>query len=217
MVSRSLRLRALRHITGLLGLAGAAIGLAPACATDFLLTSSNVVIDAPAPLFTTSTVTGQLSLSDGILPGQSFGSASITGATFSFGGIPATLADIVAGSAPDPVQAFGTRSADGLSFSVFDFRFSLPATVKGCSFICAGQIVINSPTGPNDPSNFIAIDDLAGDTTSIVSSFTPRFDRVAGAVPEAPAWALMIAGFGLTGAALRQRRTVRPYAGSAAA
>ncbi len=206
MSSRSPFFQTPRYAGIVFGILGMAMATSPADATDFVLTSSKVVIDAPAPLFTNSTVMGTLRLSDAVLPGQSFGAASITGLMFTFGGIPATLADIVAGGAPDPVQAFGTRSADGSSFSVFDLRFSLPTTVKGCSFICAGQIVINSPIGPNDPSNFIAIDDSAGTTTSVISSFTPRFAIVSSAVPDAPVWALLLTGFGVVGSGLRRLR-----------
>lgn len=212
MSSRSPAFNLSRYAVIIVGIASLAAG--PAGATDFVLTSSNVVVDAPAPLFTTASVMGTLSLSDAILPGQSFGSASITGAMFNFGGIPASLADIVAASAPDAVQAFGTRSADGLSFSVFDFRFGLPTTVPGCSFPCAGQIIINSPIGPNDPSNFIAIDDAGGTTLSVISSFTPRFELAMSAVPDAPAWSLMITGFGLAGLGLRRQRARCPHAGA---
>ena len=113
--------------------------------------------------------------------------------------------------APGPVQLFGTRSADGTTFSVFDFRFGFPTTTPGCSFVCAGDIIINSPIGPNDPSNFIALDDFdTGETLSVIDSFDPHFTAVAAAVPEPAAWLFLIAGFGLTGAALRRRGALRP-------
>lgn len=179
-------------------------GLAPttAEATIFQLTGSNLVVDQPAPLFTSNIITGTLTLADTILPGDSFGSASITALTLNFGGIMGTLADIKADVFPGDVQAFGTRSLDGQSFSVFDLRFGFAPTVAGCSFVCAGQIVINSPIGPNDPSNFIASNDIGQNTLSVIRSYTPSF----GLVPEPASWAMMIAGFGLVGTTLRSSR-----------
>ncbi len=177
-------------------------------ATVFRLTGSDVVVDQPAPLFTSSSVTGTLTLADTVKPGDSFGSAAITALTLNFGGIIGTLSDIQADIFPGDVQAFGTRSLDGRSFSVFDLRFGFAPTVAGCSFVCAGQIIINSPIGPNDPSNFIAIDDFNGESLSVISSFTPNF----GLVPEPASWAMMIAGFALVGCAMRRRVTSVTYA-----
>lgn len=171
-------------------------------AAVFRLSATDVVIDQPAPLFTTSTVTGLLTLDDSIRPGDSFGSGAILALTLNFGGVVGTLADIQADIAPGDVQGFGTRSLDGKSFSVFDLRFGFAPTVPGCSFVCAGQIVINRPIGPADPSNFIAIDDPDVTTLSVISSFTPLFAFV----PEPQSWAMFIAGFGMLGIAMRQRR-----------
>jgi PEP-CTERM motif len=105
------------------------------------------------------------------------------------------------------VQLFGTRSADGNSLSVLDFRYGFPPSHAGCSFVCAGQIIINSPIGPNDPSNFIAIDDIDGNTLSVIESFTPHFTLLAGAVPEPSTWAMMILGFCGIGFMTYRRRT----------
>lgn len=184
----------------------------PASAAVFRLTATDVVIDQPAPLFTSDNITGFLTLSDDITPSESFGSASILDLTLNFGGITGTLVDIKADIFPGDVQGFGTRSADGLSFSVFDLRFGFPSTKPGCSFFCVGQIIINSPIGPNDPSNFFAFDDFEGDTLSVISSFTPQF----GLVPEPGVWAMLVAGFGFVGVGLRRRRgsaAVGPAAG----
>ena len=186
-----------------IGLAAAALGLGgPAQATVFRLTATDVVIQNPSPLFASPTITGTLTLDDSVRPGDSFGSGSIAALTLNFGGIIGTLDDIAADVVPGPVQGFGTRSADGRRFSVFDLRFGFQPGVAGCSFVCAGQIIINSPTGPNDPSNFIALDDIEGTSLSVIESFTPQFQ----AVPEPASWAMLIAGFGLTGAAMRRRR-----------
>ena len=184
----------------------------------FVLTARDVVVDPPAPLFTSVSVSGALTLSDLILQGESFGSSSVTDFAFDFGGIKATLADARADIFPGPVQVFGTRSLDGKSFSVFDLRFGLPPSVKGCGFVCAGQIVINSPIGPADPSNFIALDDPAGDTLSVISSFTPSFSRLAASVPEPATWTMLLMGvFGLGGvprhARSRDQSADRPSTG----
>ena len=188
-------------LTLCLGAAGAAE------ATVFNLTATDVVIANPSPLFTSGLITGSLTLDNAIAPGQSFGSASVTALTLDFGGITGNLADVQAEIAPGPVQLFGTRSADGQGFSVFDFRFGFPTTTPGCSFVCAGQILINSPIGGADPSNFIALDDFdTGQTLSIIDSFTPHFQVVGGGVPEPATWLLAIVGMGLTGLTLRRRR-----------
>jgi PEP-CTERM motif len=54
--------------------------------------------------------------------------------------------------------------------------------------------------GPSGPPTALHVAGLAG---------TADLTNVAG-VPEPSAWALMIAGFGLTGAAMRRRRTLTP-------
>jgi hypothetical protein len=167
----------------------------------FRLIATDIVIDEPAPLFANGSIGGLLTLDDSIAPGESFGADAILGLSLSFGGISGSLADIAASAAPGGVQAFGTLSADGRSLSVFDLRFGFPDTVAGCSFVCAGQIIIDSPIGGGDVSNFIAIDDLDAASLSVISSYTARFQ----AVPEPATWALFIAGFGLAGAALRRR------------
>jgi PEP-CTERM motif len=183
-------------------LVGSAPG--PANAVVFGLTATDVVVDSPVPLFTSNIISGTLTLADSVAPGESFGSAAVTGITLDIGGIAGTLADVQADIAPGSVQLFGTRSADGNSLSVLDFRYGFPPSHAGCSFVCAGQIVINSPIGPNDPSNFFAIDDLGGN--SVIESFTPHFTLLAGAVPEPSTWAMMILGFAGVGFLAYRRR-----------
>lgn len=181
-------------------------------ATVFSLTGADIVTTPPTPLFSDPiSITGTFTLDDSILPGDSFGSGALTALTLNFGGIVGTLADVQADIAPGPVQLFGTRSLDGDGFSVLDFRFGFsPATTPGCSFFCAGQIIINSPIGPNDPSSFFAADDPDAETLSLIDSFTPQFAQVA-VVPEIESWTMMITGFGLAGVVLRRRRrNVKP-------
>lgn len=184
----------------LLTLALCAIPTAAAQAAVFTLTATDVVVEQPAPLFSSDRIRGTLTLDDSIQPGDSFGAASIVDLTLVFGGIMGTLVDIEADLG---LQGFGTRSADGQSFSVLDLRFGFVNTTPGCSFFCVGQIIINSPIGPNDPSNFFALDDFNGDSLSVISSFTPQFALV----PEPATWAMLVAGFGLVGAGLRKQRS----------
>ena len=181
---------------------------APTSAATFLLTASNIDIAQPSPLFTSATVSGTITLSDTVLPGQSFSSNDLLGAHFNFAGIKGSLADIQSDIAPAPIQIFGTRSTDGKSFSVFDFRFGFAPSTPGCSFVCAGQIIINSPIGPNDPSNFIALNDIEGNSLSVINSFTPQFMLSAG-VPEPSTWAIMLVGVGAVGGAMRHSRKGR--------
>lgn len=184
------------------GLAVVGAAPMPALATVFRLQATNVVIDQPAPLFTSNLISGTLTLADSVAPGASFSSADLTGLNLDFGGILGTLDDVRKDIAPGAIQIFGMRSLDGKSLSMLDFRFGFPTTDKGCSFVCAGQILINSASGGGDPSNFIAVDDLAGNSLSVISSYTPQFTLV----PEPAGWTMMITGLGLIGGGLRRRR-----------
>lgn len=172
----------------------------------YTLVATNVVVSQPAPLFSSNIITGTLTLDDSVMPGASFGAASLLNVTLNFGGIFDGLASIKADVAPGPVQIFGTRSADGLSLSMLDFRFGFSTTTPGCSFACAGQLIINSGF---DPSNFIAIDDLDGSTLSVIDSFTPSFALVATTIPEPGVLGVLCVGFGglgFTRALSRQTR-----------
>lgn len=76
-------------------------------------------------------------------------------------------------------------------------------------------------TGPGDGSGsvqtflaptgatrlYLAVADSYGSSTGNLGSLDVTYDATGG-VPEPAAWALMLAGFGLTGAALRRRRTL---------
>ena len=148
------------------------------------ITASNVVTDQPAPLFTTNTISGVITLGNSVAPGQAFGVSSVLGIALNFRGITGTLADIVA--ADGTVQIFGTRSANGQSFSRLDFRFDFPSTTAGCSIACSGQIIISG----TDPSNFIADDDFDATTLSVISSFTPRIQLA----PEPTSLAIFCTG-----------------------
>jgi hypothetical protein len=103
---------------------------------------------------------------------------------------------------------YGTRSADGKSFSVFNFGFSYGSsptdTVAGCEFDCAGNIYINSPPNKNSDSIFIAVDQFANVG---VANFTPQFTALPSAVPEPSTWAIMVVGFAGVGFMAYRRKS----------
>ncbi len=178
--------------------AATALALVPFAADAarfFNLDASNIEFDIPAPLFTTSTVTGSFALDDSIAPGAGFNLGAITDFSFNFGGLAVTLADTQLAGAT--ITAFGTLSADGAAISALDLRFDLPTTVAFCSFICAGQIQI----AIFDRSNFVAINDDNAETLSLV-----QFDARLNAVPEPASAAL----FGLAMLGLAAQRRKRP-------
>ena len=158
----------------------------------FRLNPANLVIDNPSPLFSTSAVSGTLTLQDTVAPAAGFGVSQITGFSFNFGGIVITLPDTAAPGGT--LTAFGTRSADGLSLSFLDLRFDLSSSILPCDLICAGQIQIAT----FDRSNFVAINDANALTTSLLT-----FDAALVVVPEPDVWALF--GVMLGGMAMSRR------------
>jgi len=58
-----------------------------------------------APLFTTDTVSGTITLSDSVAPGAQFSAADVTALSFTFFGITGTLADIAAVTAGAEIQS----------------------------------------------------------------------------------------------------------------
>jgi hypothetical protein len=161
------------------GLIAAAMPSAKA-GTEFRLIAQNVSFDTPAPLFTSSTVSGELTLAGTVGPGDGFGLADIQDFAFNFGGIPVTLAETLLPGGD--ITAFGSVAADGASISLLDLRYDLPATVASCGLICAGQIEI----GTFDNSNFVAIDDPNAATTSLV-----QFDAALVSAPEPGSLAIL--------------------------
>ena len=171
--------RALVPLAVIAGVLTAVPSTAPRAALVFRLNASNLTIDNPSPLFSTSDVSGTLILKDTVAPAAGFGVSQITGFSFNFGGITITLPDT---ALPGGIlTAFGTRSADGLSLSFLDLRFDLSPPLLPCALICAGQIQIAT----FDRSNFVAINDAAAVTTSLLI-----FDAALVAVPEPGVMAL---------------------------
>lgn len=189
----------MRHSALLIAAAAfSSLAMGPAPATVFSLSATNIVFDnnfGPTfPPFVTNTISGTITLSNNIAPGGQFSSTDVTALSLDFFGLTGTLADVQADIAPGPVQLFGTVSADGRSFSVFDFGFSFgfATPVAGCEFDCVGNIFINSPPNLDSDSDFIAVDQFGNIG---VANFTPQFTALASMVPEPSTWAMMILGF----------------------
>lgn len=112
------------------------------------------------------------------------------GFTSSFGSFIGTLQDLATSSAPNAVLSFN-------SFGVFTPTGSLSSFAAGpasltVSFTQTGALVPGKPQ-PSISGSFSFASD-AGDGNP-------------GGVPEPAAWAMLVTGFGLTGAAMRRRRT----------
>jgi hypothetical protein len=168
--------------------------------TTFQLTANNIQIDQPAPLFTTDTVSGSLTISGTNGPGGAFGISQIEGLSFNFGGIIIALPDIE--QPGGDITAFGNISPDGKTITAIDLRFDLPTTFGPCSLTCDGQLEI----GNFDNSNFVAINDPDTETLSLV-----QYDASLSAVPEPVAWIYLMSGLGAVGATLRVRRRLLTF------
>ncbi|QMW24536.1 PEP-CTERM sorting domain-containing protein [Sandaracinobacteroides saxicola] len=102
----------------------------------------------------------------------------------------------------------------GLDRGARDIAFS--TSLDGISFAAAGTGVMTRATGAPAPAQLFALDGTARYVrVDLNNNYGDRFTwtglaeaRYAGAVPEPATWAMMIAGFGLVGAATRRRRTM---------
>lgn len=137
----------------------------------------------------------------------------------SFAAIKGTVSGLAEGNnSGDLIQAFITASpfADALG-GAYDYQYSPGA---GLAFVVTGGIVTYADAVFAHDGIRLYLADTAGagkagltarlDGPSLgeyaISDAAPRFTPLAaGSVPEPANWVLLIAGFGLTGAALRRR------------
>lgn len=131
---------------------------------------------------------------------------------FALQGLGATdlTATLVGGGPTDAIA--GGLNADGCNgkgnFVCFNFAPNISANVSNLTFdINALSGAFNLQGAPHLKilwSNSATVDESVGDLFSR--------DIPASAVPEPATWAMMIAGFGLAGAAIRRRRQTYAYA-----
>jgi PEP-CTERM motif len=104
-------------------------------------------------------------------------------------------------------DGFGAASATATALS-FDFSLINRTLIfyNGNSYLCFNTSGI---TCVGEPTPAVAFGNFSDNT---VGSYDPRSGvqviATSGAVPEPASWAMLIAGFGLTGAAMRRRKAV---------
>lgn len=145
-----------------------------------------------------------------------------TGGTFSFAGF-LILDNFSATGSIAPDNVWTTISATQTSSNFYTTNPVLGPTFTAGQKTIAGWVSTNSATplyvfGVNTGVGSGWGNSFSGAVDRIVFDFTggPQgsFDfAVAGAIPEPQIWAMLIAGFGLTGAALRRRRAVTAQVG----
>lgn len=160
----------------------------------------------PQGLFVMNLIDGDFSAGAGTILGTSFVDfASVPNLSVANGGVTGLIFD---------TSAFDYRLTPGQRFSV---------TFDGIPFLPdqSAALVIGQATRPGITPRVFTGTNYAGGRFFIVSNgsvvSTPSdFDvgfrsyvETLAAVPEPASWAMMIAGFGLTGAAMRRRRMVR--------
>jgi hypothetical protein len=180
-------------------LAATALAATPASAALQTLNFSGSVLSVnpsiPSAVAVNDAVTMSVTFDDSfeVEPGV-FG-ISGPGAAFNFtaGSLVFTLSDFIDVDAPSPVIVFDYAGYTGLTevfFTGFDGENFLVTGVNLLGFDCPVAGCFLLATGP-DLENVYAAGTLTTEST--------------GAVPEPASWAMLIAGFGLTGAAMRRR------------
>lgn len=139
---------------------------------------------------------------------------------FSFKGLGATAltATLAGGGSTSAIAgglAAGGCNGNGAGFACFDFTPNVAANVSNLTFdINATSGVFNlAQGGPHLKilwSKNATKDQKVGDLFSQDIPFS--HNTVSSAVPEPATWAMMIAGFGLAGAAIRRRRQTYAHA-----
>jgi hypothetical protein len=176
--------------------AGALLAV-PAFATTYSGTGSWVSIQPGSDYSATDTITW--SFTTGALVPQLFGSANfVTAFSFTIGTQSWTMADAI--NTPinfigtiDPIFV-GVNSQNTYLYTgiYIDSKSSYPSP-----YFIVGNVGVGP--GPLDSNGVFAANNGLGEFTAIGS-------LNAAVIPEPASWALLIAGFGLTGAAMRRRR-----------
>jgi PEP-CTERM motif len=172
------------------------VSLPASAGVTYKLNATNVTVDIPTPLFTSTDVSGSVEIADSVGPGGNFFLSDIESFAFDIGGYQFTKADLD----PNPAltQFFnGMLSADGNSFASLDAGFSLDPMLPGCSLACDAGFNIGSQ------SIFVVGDDPFFETFGDLL-FDVDFERV----PEP--MTLAVFGAGLAGAlAFRRRKAAK--------
>ena len=131
-------------------------------------------------------------------------------------GLPGAL--ITSGNSALALRALNANQTGTVSGSYYDFHYSLPGTALAAGdYYLAFQAVVTVGdvylSGAAAPATGAATFGRGGDPVWIAGYYNRNAvaislsgDPIAGAVPEPASWAMLIAGFGLTGAAMRRRR-----------
>lgn len=194
----------------------------PASATAYIATVSGTVTDQFATMFTTPGATSPIKVGDTITatftylkaetPSEAlalgFGKLGPHKATFSLAGYTWSsagdfmdrLEPISFDPGPDPLAGYASIMDDAPGAGDLN--------VRGYDFEI-GEFGYGLYTGPGFKGSFdkstLAV--WVNGSPVVRPAFSPAFAGAA-PVPEPAAWALMISGFGLAGAAFRQRRAV---------
>jgi len=149
--------------------------------------------------YTVSGVTFDNAGTDFIIGGQFFGGAIYNGATFYSGQFnPNTVISFAGATAFGMTYGSYAGNSRAISFTLSDgsvFSTNLPNTSATLAFFGF------TSTGPI--TSITVNNQVGGSQVFDVTAFSIGS---AAAIPEPQSWALLIAGFGLTGAAMRRRR-----------
>ncbi|UAK23445.1 PEPxxWA-CTERM sorting domain-containing protein [Sphingomonas nostoxanthinifaciens] len=126
----------------------------------------------------------------------------VGGASFSY-----TASDFITSNTAISGAATNSCSVFGFTCTSVNFSFS------GAIATISASSLFQSPFGSlpfSDSSTFNAADLMTpgahGSTSNIFASLTVT--QMGGAVPEPASWAMMLAGFGIAGGAMRRRRNL---------
>jgi hypothetical protein len=176
------------------GIVWALASTAPAQAIPFQINATNISFTIPSPLFTESTVTGFLEISNSVAPGGSFGVPQLLNLSFDVAGYNYTLADFLPGFDVD-----GRISSDGNSIPFLQIGYDLSSSVPGCGGGCFGSINV----AQSSSSNLLAVGDPNFTQYGLV-----EFDTAFTRVPEPVSISFFAAGL-LGAGAIRRRQKAK--------